>query len=259
MSGRAGGQDRPDFGDRERDGRAAALHFTSEGATVVGCDIDEESQAETDRLVRESGGVMHSMAPADLGDEEGAKRWVDWAVEQAGGVDILYNNAGAVRLGDFSGMPADDWYFTIRNELHIVHFSTSAAWPHLIARGGGCVVNVSSTAGIRGLSARFWEMAAHGAAKGGVLAYTYHLAAAGGPHKIRANVILPGLVRTPETEPLFQRDDQPAMEMVNRSPTGRPGEPEDVPRVAAFLASDEASSVNAAEIRVDGGQAAVMI
>ena len=240
-------------------GRAAALIFTKEGATVVGCDIDAESQAETDRLVRAAGGEMHSMAPADLGTEEGAKQWVDWAVEQAGGVDILYNNAAAARYGDFSGMPADDWYFTIRNELHIVHFTTIAAWPHLILRGGGCVVNVASTAGIRGLSARFTEMTAHGAAKGGVIAYTYHLAAAGGPHKIRANVILPGLVRSVETEPLLQSEDLPgAMEMINRSPTGRPGEPEEVPRVAAFLASDEASFVNAADIRVDGGQAALL-
>ena len=239
-------------------GRAAALHFTKEGTTVVGCDMNAESQAETDRLVRAAGGEMHSMAPADLGSEEGAKQWVDWAVEQTGGVNILYNNAAAARYGDFSGMPADDWYFTIRNELHIVHFSTIAAWPHLIARGGGCVVNIASTAGIRGSLARFTEMTAHGAAKGGVIAYTYHLAASGGPHKI-GKVILPGLVRSAETEPLLQSEDLPgAMEMIDRSPTGRPGEPEEVPMVAAFLASDEASFVNAAEIRVDGGKAALL-
>ena len=93
----------------------------------------------------------------------------------------------------------------IRNELDLVFFACKAAWPHLVARGGGSIINIASIALDPG--AAFFQQAAHGAAKGGVLSFTYHLAAAGGPHRIRANAILPGMIRTPSTEFLFATPD----------------------------------------------------
>jgi NAD(P)-dependent dehydrogenase (short-subunit alcohol dehydrogenase family) len=138
-----------------------------------------------------------------------------------------------------------------------VYFATSAAWPHLVARGGGSVVNTASIAAIRG--AAFTEQAAHGAAKGGVLAFTYHLAASGAPHRIRANAILPGMIRTPSTEFLFTDPDGPGWELARANPLGRVGEAEDVAKVAVFLASDDAWFVNAAAIPVDGGASVVPI
>lgn len=240
-------------------GRAAALVFAGEGARVAGCDIDEEGQAGTARLVEEAGGEMLSTAPVDLATEAGAKKWVELAVAEFGTIDIVYNNAAAVRLGTFSEVTAEDWYFTVRNELDIVHFVTAAAWPHLVAGGGGAIINTSSVSAIRGVTARFAEQAAHGATKGGILSYTYHLAASGGPHGIRANAILPGLIRTPETEPLFEQEDHPAAELARQPPSGRYAEPEEIAKVALFLASEDAAHVNAAEIRIDGGQSMMLI
>ena len=236
-------------------GRAAALLFAREGARVAGCDLKEQEAAETVRLVRDEGGEMVSQAPVDLSTEEGARDWVEWAVGELGAIDVLFNNASASRVGAYESLTADDWHFTLRNELDIVHFVTAVAWPHLIARGGGSIINTASVAARVG--AAFYEQAAHGAAKGGVLSYTYHLAASGGRHGIRANAILPGMIRTPQTEFLFHGPDAPAERLASLNPLGRIGYPEDVATVALFLASDESAYVNAAEIRVDGGQTVI--
>lgn len=80
---------------------------------------------------------MKSLAPVDLSTESGAREWIEAGLAAFGGIDILYNNASALRNGPFDTQPVEDWYFTIRNELDIPYFCTRAAWPHLIARGGG--------------------------------------------------------------------------------------------------------------------------
>lgn len=97
------------------------------------------------------------------------------------------------------------------------------------------------------------RLAAHGAAKGGVLSFTYHLAAAGGPHRIRVNAILPGLIRTPSTEFLFASPDTPGRLLAAANPLGRVGEADDV----AKLASDDEWYINAAAIPVDGDQSVI--
>jgi meso-butanediol dehydrogenase/(S,S)-butanediol dehydrogenase/diacetyl reductase len=237
-------------------GRAAARLFAAEGARVVGCDLDEAGARETVRLVREAGGTMTSSAPVDLADGDAARTWVDAAAAGAGGIDVLYNNASSPRVGRFAEVTLADWRHTIRNELDLLYTVTSAAWPHLVARGGGSIINTASIAAIRG--AAFQEQAAHGAAKGGVLSLTYHLAASGAPHRIRANAILPGLTRTPSTEFLFLGPDAPGTRMGEANPLGRAGEPDDVAKVAVFLASDESWYVNAAAIPVDGGQSVIV-
>jgi NAD(P)-dependent dehydrogenase (short-subunit alcohol dehydrogenase family) len=133
---------------------------------------------------------------------------------------------------------------------------TKAAWPHLKARGGGLVINTASVAAWRG--AAFTEQAAHGAAKGGVLALTRHLAASGAPHRIRANSISPGLIVTPQIAEFFEDPSHPMHGMRASHPLGRLGEPEDVARVALFLASDDAAYLNAIDIVVDGGQSVIV-
>jgi NAD(P)-dependent dehydrogenase (short-subunit alcohol dehydrogenase family) len=236
-------------------GRASALVFAREGARVVGCDLDLDGADETVALVRADGGEMTSTAPVDLGDLDATRAWVDAAAASHSGIDVLFNNASSPRVGPFAEMTPDDWHYTIRNELHLVYYATAAAWPHLIARGGGLVINTASIAATRG--AAFFQQAAHGAAKGGVLAFTYHVAAAGAPHRIRANAILPGMIRTPSTEFLFETEDSPGSTLAAANPLGRVGEAEDVAKLAAFLASDDAWYINAAAIPVDGGQAAI--
>ncbi len=238
-------------------GRASALLFAREGALVAGCDLDVATAEETAALVRSEGGTMSSTAPVDLGDLEQTRAWVDHVADAHGGIDVLFNNASSPRVGPFAELTPEDWHHTIRNELDLVYFASSAAWPHLIARGGGAVINTASIAAIRG--AAFTEQAAHGAAKGGVLAFTFHLAASGAPHRIRANAILPGMIRTPSTEFLFTDPDGPGWELARANPLGRVGEPDDVAKVALFLASDDAWFVNAAAIPVDGGASVVPI
>ena len=195
-------------GTARGNGRASALLFAREGAVVAGCDLDAAGAEETCSLVRAEGGRMTSTAPVDLGDLAAGRAWVDAVAAEHGGVDVLFNNASSPRVGPFAELTPDDWHHTIRNELDLVYFATRAAW-HLFARGGGAVVNTASIAAVRG--AVFTEQAAHGAAKGGVLAFTYHLAASGGPHRIRANAILPGMIRTPSTEFLFTEPDGPGV------------------------------------------------
>jgi meso-butanediol dehydrogenase/(S,S)-butanediol dehydrogenase/diacetyl reductase len=236
-------------------GRAAALEFAARGARVFGADLDLAAGQETEELVRAAGGSMRSLAPVDLGDQAGADAWVAAAVEAYGGIDILYNNASALRHGPIDTLPVDDWYFTIQNELHLVFHCTRAAWPHLVARGGGVILNVASVAAKRGVA--FAPMAPHGAAKGGVLALTRHLAAQGAGCGIRANVISPGLIRTPETARFVDDPDGPVPGLLAMTPSRRVGEPSDVAKLAAFLASDDASFINAADIPIDGGVSAM--
>jgi NAD(P)-dependent dehydrogenase (short-subunit alcohol dehydrogenase family) len=236
-------------------GRAAAQVFAAEGARVFGCDTDTDGQAHTEALVREAGGQIASLAPVDLATEDGAQAWVTAAIAECGRVDILYNNASRLRLGAFGEQPFEDWKFTIDNELHLPFHCTRAAWPHLIAAGGGVVINVGSVAALRG--AAFAPMSAHGAAKGGVLSFTRHLCAAGAEHRIRAVAISPGMIRTPATQPHFDDPQNPLERVRALAPSRRTGEPEDVARVAAFLASDDAAYINGANVVVDGGVSAM--
>ena len=244
ITGTAGGQ-----------GAAAARLFAAEGARAFGCDLDAERAEAVAGEVRAAGGEMHSTAPVDLGDPGAAKAWVDEAAARAGGLDIVYNNASAPWVGPFAEMSWENWRFTLHNELDLIFTVTKAAWPHLIARGGGAIVNTASVSAHRG--AQFIEQAAHGAAKGGVLALTRHLAASGAPHGIRANSISPGLIVTPQIAPFLDEPGHPVHEMAGTHPLGRLGEPDDVARVALFLASDDAAYLNAVDIVVDGGQSLI--
>jgi len=98
-------------------GRATALVCAREGAHVVGCDLSEGPSQETVELVRAAGGRMDAIAPVDLATEEGARSWVDQAAQLAGGVDVLVNNASAIRFGAIDELSYEDWSFTIRSEI----------------------------------------------------------------------------------------------------------------------------------------------
>jgi meso-butanediol dehydrogenase/(S,S)-butanediol dehydrogenase/diacetyl reductase len=236
-------------------GRATAVVCAREGAHVVGCDLNEVTSQETVELVRAAGGRMDAIAPVDLSTEDGARSWVDQAAELAGGVDVLVNNASAIRFGAIDEMSYDDWSFTIRNELDIVFLVVRAAWPHLVSRGGGSIVNIGSISGSRG--AWFMPQNAHGAAKGGVLALTSHLVVEGGPHRIRVNAVSPAMTETPHTAPLLRGPGDQTEAILSRVPLATWGQPEDVANAVLFLASDESSHVSGANIPVDGGAAVV--
>jgi len=236
-------------------GRATALVCAREGAHVVGCDLNQEPSQQTVDLVRDAGGRMDAFAPVDLSTDDGARRWVDQAADTAGGVDVLVNNASAIRFGAIDELSYEDWSFTMRNELDIVFLVTRAAWPHLVSRGGGSIINIGSISGSRG--AWFLPQNAHGAAKGGVLALTYQLVVEGGPHNIRVNAVSPAMTETPHTTAMLHDPAGPADQILSRVPLRRWGRAEDVANAILFLASDDASHVSGANIPVDGGASVV--
>jgi meso-butanediol dehydrogenase/(S,S)-butanediol dehydrogenase/diacetyl reductase len=232
-------------------GRAAALLFAAEGAAVVGCDLKNEGAEETVELVRGSGGDMTSSHPLDLGDPAAAHAWVDEAAARHGGFDVLYNNASLPKFASIAEMTLDDWHFTVRNELDLIFYTCRAAWPHLVLRGSGSIINIGSISGMSSLAQTPGNFA-HAATKGAVIAMTRELALEGGAHGIRANSISPGIIESPATSPLLKeswfREGHLAATMVSRI-----GTPEDVAYCALYLASDESSFVTGANFVVDGG------
>jgi NAD(P)-dependent dehydrogenase (short-subunit alcohol dehydrogenase family) len=245
ISGTAGGQ-----------GRAAALLFAAEGARIVGCDLDAERARETVALVRAVGGEMISIAPLDVSDDEGARTWIDRAVTEWGGIDVLYNNASIARFSPVAETSADDWRFVVRNELDIVFYCARAAWPRLVERGGGSIVNTASVSGLMGN--RLLPMSAHAATKAAVIGLTRQLAAEGSTVGIRANTITPGVVETPATAQLqAQGGATPFSAMVERTPLGL-GTPEDIAYGALYLASDESRWVTGTNLIIDGGRSSVL-
>jgi meso-butanediol dehydrogenase / (S,S)-butanediol dehydrogenase / diacetyl reductase len=233
-------------------GRAAALLFAKEGAQIVGCDFIEDAAAETAAMVTAEGGEMTSFCPVDLSDPEAAKRWIDDGVARYGRIDILYNNASAVKFARLPGTQ-EAWSFTLRHELDLVFNTVTAAWHYFQRAGKGVIINTASVSGHRGNAGQ--GAVAHCAAKGGVIALTKQLAAEGGPLNIRANSISPGLIRTPSMVHWLSPEQIAARERANL--LGRIGNPEDIAYCALYLASDEANWVTGSDFIIDGGLSAV--
>lgn len=245
ISGTAGGM-----------GRAAALAFAAAGARVLGCDVKVEEAEETVREVTSRGGVMQSLQPLDLSMVDNAEKWVKTAVDLWGGIDILYNNAGSLRAkSPFARATMEEWDLTLRFELTMPFVSTKAAWPHLVARGGGVIINTASISAHVELSPL--HTCAHGATKAGMIGLTRMLAAEGAPHNIRAVSISPGVVRSPATARFWSGEDLEQTKigraLTDKIPMGRVGTCEEIAAVALFLASPAASYINGTDILVDGG------
>ena len=230
-------------------GRAAALLFAREGATIVGCDINAQRDKETVQLVEEAGGRIHSTAPLDLAEPGQVQGWVEDAIARFGRVDVLYNNAGFSLAGTFETQTHADWRTSLRNEVDVAYNPTHAVWPHMKAAGGGSIINTSS---ITANQTNGTHLSAHGIGKGAIASFAPHLAVEGGPAGIRVNTISPGLTRTNQTEKFITPLDN------TRTPLGRVGTPEDIALVALFLACDDSRFITGANIVVDGGQHILM-
>ncbi|MBU1056463.1 MAG: SDR family oxidoreductase [Proteobacteria bacterium] len=233
-------------------GKAAAILFAKEGAKVVGCDLKVEDNKETVRIIREAGGEMVSLEPIDLTNAEHAKRLVALTEKTYGRLDVLYNNASAARFAPMMEMSFEDWDFTIKNELNLIFVITKAALPLMVKSKGSSVIN---TASIAGMVAAHGNSVSHAATKGGVIAFSRQLSIEVASHGIRVNTISPGVIRTPGTEHIFSDQNLVDM-MVKQIPMGRYGLPEDIAKVALFLASDDSGFMTGTTIVVDGGQTA---
>lgn len=238
-------------------GRVTAQLLAREGATVVGCDLNPKGAAETVRLVEAEGGIIDSSAPVDLSKRSDVATWIEGAVGKHGRIDVLYNNASMPKFAPFAEQSDEDYLFTIDNELHLVWRACQLAWPHL-AKVGGAIVNIGSGAGLEGV--RTLPQAAHAAAKGAVMALTRQLAAEGIAVGIRVNSVSPGVMGTPPVLAMYEEmgANAPVATVVERTITGKPGDPIAVAYAGLYLASDEAAWVTGINIVVDGGASTIM-
>ncbi|MFD2614836.1 SDR family NAD(P)-dependent oxidoreductase [Paenibacillus gansuensis] len=235
-------------------GRVAAQAFAREGAMVVGSDINVNANNETVELVRRYGGEMTGVAPIDLTDPEQAREMVEHAVASYGGLDVVYNNAAIQYFGPMPDFSIDDWRRTITGELDIPFFVSKFAWPHLVQRGGGVIINVASMAGL--IAGETPPMVGHSAAKAGVIAMTRQFALEGARHGIRAVAISPGPFLTPASDRDLGDNQEARDAITKKTLLKRFGQPEELVELAVFLASDRASYITGANYVVDGGATA---
>jgi len=242
ITGTAGGQ-----------GREAALLFASEGAKVVGCDLKVEMQQETLEMVKQAGGEMVAMAPLDLADDAQVRAWIDFAVENYGDFDVLYNNASGVRGGSIEQLTVEDWDFNMANELTNVFLACKHALPVFKRKGGGNIIITASIAGIvgAGMPGNTQGNLVHNVAKAAVLRLSENLAVELSPYNIRVNAVSPGMIDTPAIKSLLDAGGEELF--FDSILIKRRGQPADIAKAAMFLASDDASYITGANLVVDGG------
>ena len=235
-------------------GRAIATLFAREGAAVGLLEINASSLAETARLIEGQGGRCLPIE-GDVALEADVRGAVEETARTWGGLDILVANAGVAIGGSVVDMTEAQWDAILRVNLGGVHRLCRFGIPHLLRRGGGSIVTLSSTQALRGYAG--WS--GYAATKGAIVALSRQIASEYAPSRIRCNSIAPGAVDTPMNAGVFAAAPDPQAERdlwAERTPLGRLGVAEDVARTALYLASDESDWVTGTCIVVDGGQLA---
>ncbi len=224
-------------------GAAEAALFAEEGANVVLTDVLD---ADGERTAAAVGGTfLHH----DVTSEDEWAAVVARAVELHGGIDILVNNAGIYIENSLVGSELDEYRRVIEVNQIGVYLGMREVAPVLIERGGGSIVNISSTAGLQGAPGSF----AYSASKWAVRGMTKSAAVRLGPHGVRVNSIHPGAVDTPMIADTRMADPANREVLLGVIPLGRMAQPEEVARLALFLASDESSYSTGSEFVIDGG------
>jgi len=235
-------------------GRATALRFAAEGCRVAGFDVNEAAGGELVAAIASAGGEGH-FARVDVAQADSVAAGVAGVVERWGRIDVLVNNAGILRDaqlvkwkdGRLAGTLGDEaWEAVLSVNLKGVFHCTRAVVPHLIAGGGGVVLNASSVVGLYGN----FGQTNYVASKAGVIGLTRTWARELGKFGIRVNAVAPGFVAT---EILRGMPQKILDSMVEHTPLGRIGQPEDVANAYAWLASDQAAFVTGHCLSVDGG------
>jgi NAD(P)-dependent dehydrogenase (short-subunit alcohol dehydrogenase family) len=229
-------------------GGVTARTFAREGARVVVADLPGRG-SDTLAESLKADGFEALAVDLDIRDESQIEALVAATVAEFGGLDVLHNNAGLSPEadGDVATMSADVWDLVFSVDVRGAMLATKHAIPHMRARGGGSIINMSSIAGLGGDGIH----TAYGTAKLALCGLTTYIAAQEGPQGIRCNAVCPGLTMSPAAH----RDlPKPLVDtMLRLTPFTRLSEPEDQANVVLFLASDESALVNGQVIEVDGG------
>jgi|SRR5579871_2172769 len=246
MSGRLEGKVAVITGAASGIGRASARRFTAEGARVVIADLADGPGSElADELAT-------TFVHADVTDPESVRAMYEAAAGAYGGIDVLFNNAGISPSDDGSVLETelDAWQRVQEVNLTSVYLCCHFGIPHLLARGGGSVINTASFVAVLGAAT---SQISYTASKGGVLAMSRELGVEFARQNVRVNALCPGPVNTPLLQELFAKDPERAARRLVHVPMGRFAEPEEIAAAAAFLASDDASFITATTFMVDGG------
>lgn len=232
-------------------GKATAKRFVEEGAKVIICDINRKvGEATAEEL-----GPEVTFSAVDVTDRQATQEWVDEVLERYGRADILVNNAGVLRdaalvkIKDgelLKQMPEIDFDLVLAVNLKGVFNCTQAVAPTMIRHKRGVILNASSVVGLDGN----YGQTNYVATKAGVVGMTKVWARELGRYNIRVNAVAPGLIAT---EMIRSMPEKVLDGMKKRTPIQRLGQPRDVANAYLFLASDEASFISGAVLRVDGG------
>ncbi len=244
-------------GDGWSNGKAAAVHFAREGAKVACFDVNRAAAEDVAQVIRDEGGEALAIA-GDATSSADLQAALTSTIERFGGVDVLHNNVGTVVNGGVVDMPEDEWDRVFAINLKSAYLAMKHVIPHMVERGGGAIVNVSSVSSIRHLGAPY---ASYYTSKAGLNHLTRVTAVEFAPHGVRVNAVLPGLMDTPMAAQSAvanhgvdpARLDEAWARKAERVPLGFMGDGWDVAKAAAFLASDDARYITGVCLTVDGG------
>ena len=265
MTGRLDGKVTVVTGGNSGIGESTARLFASEGAKVLLLARREEQGIAVQNSINSDGGES-TFVQCDVGDPDSVNAAINKAAGIYGGIHVLFNNAGHGGGGDFPNSTDEEWNSVINDNLNGTFYVSRAVWPHLIASGGGAIVNMSSLAAQRGFSPKMIDefgatAPAYYAAKAGIDALTRYMAGVGGKHNIGVNCVRPGQILTPgATRGTINDADgghhvfESMFDFAQIIPG--PGYPIDVANVVLFLVSDESRFVTSEMINIDGGVAA---
>lgn len=228
-------------------GRATALRFAREGASVVVADIDSRRANDVAAAMTAAGASAIAIA-VDVSQPDSVTEMHRVASETLGPIDILVNNAGLSLGNDILTIEPETWDLNLDIVLKSVFLCSKAVLPGMIERGRGAIVNVSSVNGLGGYGEE-----AYAAAKAGMVSLTQNIAVRYGRRGVRVNCVAPGTIRTPIWNERVERDPGVFERLSRWYPLQRVGDPEDVANAILFLASDEAAWITGVVLPVDGG------
>lgn len=233
-------------------GLACAQCFAAEGAKVVLADVEEETGERAAESIQESGGDAIFVV-CDVGDKASVEQLFEKASAAFGDLDCLVANAGIVHTAEFLDLEEADFDRVIRVNLKGVFLTGQIAARRMVAQGhGGTIINMSSVNAVMAIP----SITPYVAAKGGVNQLTKVMALSLADYGIRVNGIGPGSIATEMAQAVIS-DPEKARAALSRTPMGRFGEPEEVGKIAVFLASDDSSYVTGQIIYPDGGRLAL--